>query len=101
MKPNKDQKPAAPQTEIDRIAAALVTIIQSPETPADLYNDVTQWITDATNIEDSEGETLCSRWTYHPDTIRACVSWSIEDHHRKEDEAQIVARGIKQKRNRR
>lgn len=84
MKTTKEQKPNVEQTEIDRIADALVTIIQSPATPADLYNDVANWITSATNIEDSEGDSLIHRWTYHPDTIRACVSWSIEDQHRKE-----------------
>lgn len=90
MKTTKEPTPAVEQTEIDKLAAALVTIIQSPDTPADLYDAVSTWITSATNIEDSNGDSLVHRWTYHPDTVRACVSWSIEDQHRKEDEAAIV-----------
>lgn len=85
MKATKEQT-----SEIDKVAAALVTLIQSPDTPTDLYNDVSNWITSATNIEDSNGDSLIHRWTYDPDTIRACVSWSLEEQHRKEYEATIM-----------
>ena len=68
-------KKAKPETGRQAVADAIAVLLSNPETPADLYNDVSQWVTSATNIEDSEGESLCSRWTHHPDTIRACVNW--------------------------
>lgn len=75
------------QTDREAVAAAIVTLLNNPETPKDLHNAVGEWVTSATNIEDAEGESLCSRWTNHPDTVRACVEWYHDAADRKGSDA--------------
>jgi len=78
--------------EVDRLAAAVLTIINSNETPDDLYHKVTQWLCDAGQIRDSEGESLLDRWSRAPETVAACLEWAREADHKKSLAEEIVGK---------
>ena len=78
---------------IDTLTAAIVTILQHPQTPGALYEAVSAFICNATNLRNSSDETLLGRWTESPECIAACIAWTKET----EDLESMAAETIKRK----
>ncbi len=90
MKKNNTRK----TTEVDAIAAAISTIINSPETPNALYEKVADWITTSTNIQDSQGQSILDRWTAGPECIAACVLWAKTEEDQKESAEALLEKAV-------
>jgi hypothetical protein len=60
------------------LARHVIAIVNHPKVPNALYNKVADFVTSATNIQDSTGETLLDRWAYAPETVTALLTWAKE-----------------------
>jgi hypothetical protein len=80
--------------EVDRITAAVVTIMNSSETPNDLYEKVETWITNSVNIQDSQGESLVDRWNSSPECIAACLEWAREAEGKRESAEALPGKAV-------
>jgi hypothetical protein len=82
--------------EVDAIAAAVATIVNSSETPNALYEKVADWLTTAVNIQDSEGNSILERWNHSPECIAACLEWAREADWKKEDAEALLGKAVSQ-----
>lgn len=77
------------------LARHIAAIMDHPETPNDLHSAIADCVTHYTNIQDSDGDSLLDRWTYHPDTITACLKYAKEAEDKKEAAEQLEMRTVR------